>query len=203
LERIDLLFESDSAMKIKSTAVAIGFLLFAAPQLSFASTITWTLSDVTFDDGGSASGSFTTDSTTGAVTSFNIVTTAGTLLGSTTYDATTSYVFGDNYFSTNSFVLATNGSITPYINFAFADPLTGFGTNLLVVDVSLPAEWVGFECNGSDCELGRFMSRGSAITTVVSGIPEPSTWAMIILGFAGLGYVNYCRKNQRAAWHLA
>jgi hypothetical protein len=188
-------------MKIKSAAMAIGFFLFAAANPSFASTITWTLSDVTFDDGGSASGSFSTDSTSGAVTSFNIVTSGGSVLG-TTYDATTSSVF-DNYFSPNSFVLATNGSISPYINFAFADPLTGFGTNLLLVDVLLPAEWVGFECNGNDCELGRFMSSGSAFSTSVSGIPEPSTWAMIILGFAGLGYVSYCRKNQRAALHLA
>jgi hypothetical protein len=29
-------------------------------------------------------------------------------------------------------------------------------------------------------------------------VPEPSTWAMVLLGFAGLGFVSY-RRTQRAA----
>jgi PEP-CTERM motif len=33
--------------------------------------------------------------------------------------------------------------------------------------------------------------------TGVSGVPEPSTWAMIILGFAGLGFVGH-RKSRSA-----
>ena len=34
--------------------------------------------------------------------------------------------------------------------------------------------------------------------TPVSGVPEPSTWAMMILGFAGVGLVTYRRRNQRS-----
>jgi hypothetical protein len=33
----------------------------------------------------------------------------------------------------------------------------------------------------------------------VLGIPEPSTWAMVILGFAGVGFMAYRRRNQTAA----
>jgi hypothetical protein len=29
----------------------------------------------------------------------------------------------------------------------------------------------------------------------VSGVPEPSTWAMLLLGFAGLGFIGY-RRNK-------
>jgi len=29
-------------------------------------------------------------------------------------------------------------------------------------------------------------------------VPEPSTWAMMILGFAGIGYLTYRRRNQAA-----
>lgn len=36
-------------------------------------------------------------------------------------------------------------------------------------------------------------------TLSVSAIPEPSTWAMIILGFCGLGFMAYYRKSQMAA----
>jgi hypothetical protein len=30
----------------------------------------------------------------------------------------------------------------------------------------------------------------------VSAVPEPSTWAMMILGFAGVGFMAYRRKNK-------
>ena len=34
----------------------------------------------------------------------------------------------------------------------------------------------------------------------ISAVPEPSTWAMLILGFAGVGYISYrqARSNARA-----
>lgn len=38
----------------------------------------------------------------------------------------------------------------------------------------------------------------AAITTSVAAVPEPSTWAMMILGFAGVGYMAYRRKNKMA-----
>lgn len=36
----------------------------------------------------------------------------------------------------------------------------------------------------------------------VGAVPEPSTWAMIILGFAGVGFVAYRRKNQGTALRI-
>jgi hypothetical protein len=32
----------------------------------------------------------------------------------------------------------------------------------------------------------------------VAAVPEPSTWAMMILGFAGLGFMAYRRKNKHS-----
>lgn len=34
--------------------------------------------------------------------------------------------------------------------------------------------------------------------TLTSGVPEPSTWAMMTLGFAGLGFMAYRRRNHLA-----
>jgi hypothetical protein len=32
----------------------------------------------------------------------------------------------------------------------------------------------------------------------VAAVPEPSTWAMMILGFAGVGFMAYRRQKQGA-----
>ena len=36
------------------------------------------------------------------------------------------------------------------------------------------------------------------ITNIASGVPEPATWAMMILGFAGVGFMAYRRKSKPA-----
>jgi PEP-CTERM motif len=36
-------------------------------------------------------------------------------------------------------------------------------------------------------------------TDITGGVPEPSTWAMMILGFAGVGFMTYRRRNQNGA----
>jgi hypothetical protein len=38
-----------------------------------------------------------------------------------------------------------------------------------------------------------------SVTTGVSAVPEPSTWAMMILGFAGLGFMAYRRRDAALA----
>jgi hypothetical protein len=44
-----------------------------------------------------------------------------------------------------------------------------------------------------------FVSNGSFTGTMqaVTAVPEPSTWAMLILGFAGLGFMAYRRQQSR------
>jgi PEP-CTERM motif len=34
------------------------------------------------------------------------------------------------------------------------------------------------------------------VTPVTGGVPEPSTWAMLLLGFAGLGYAGFRRTSK-------
>ena len=36
-----------------------------------------------------------------------------------------------------------------------------------------------------------------------SSVPEPSTWAMMLLGFAGLGYVGFRKARARSASSIA
>jgi PEP-CTERM motif len=49
--------------------------------------------------------------------------------------------------------------------------------------------------------LGRVVLRqgeGDGVFAIGGAVPEPSTWAMLLLGFAGLGYVGY-RQAKRAS----
>ena len=42
-----------------------------------------------------------------------------------------------------------------------------------------------------------------ASSALVAGVPEPSTWAMMILGFLGLGFMAYRRKQNVTAFRIA
>jgi PEP-CTERM motif-containing protein len=41
------------------------------------------------------------------------------------------------------------------------------------------------------------------ITSITAAVPEPSTWAMMILGFAGIGAMAYRRRNKTAMIRVA
>ena len=48
--------------------------------------------------------------------------------------------------------------------------------------------------------LGTLRSFSSDVSGDFSStVPEPSTWAMMLLGFAGLGYVGFRKARARSA----
>ena len=52
----------------------------------------------------------------------------------------------------------------------------------------------------SFAQLDNCCQGGILLDTVsVTAVPEPSTWAMMILGFMGVGFMAYRRRNQEAA----
>jgi hypothetical protein len=179
-------------MKARCFGLAVAMMLTILAVPANASVINWTLSGVTFDDGGTASGTFSTDSNTGGVTAFDITTTGGSTLGGSVYDTTTSALFGNNFFSSNSFILATLNGSSPYINLVFVNPLTSTGVDVLVPGTSVGSVVGSWECN--NCDPRRGVVGGEA----VSAVPEPSTWAMLLLGFAGIGSMAYRRKSRPA-----
>jgi hypothetical protein len=70
-----------------------------------------------------------------------------------------------------------------------ASPITGVFLKV-INDGSLPF-------NGP----GRQPTNGNFVVTeltadAVAAVPEPSTWAMLILGFAGVGFMAYRRRDQ-------
>jgi len=41
------------------------------------------------------------------------------------------------------------------------------------------------------------------LTWIPCRVPEPSTWAMLFLGFAGIGFMSYRRKNKATTFRFA
>jgi hypothetical protein len=51
----------------------------------------------------------------------------------------------------------------------------------------------------TDGNLWSLDATGHAVATpFTDAVPEPSTWAMMILGFAGVGFMAYRRKSKQA-----
>jgi hypothetical protein len=48
-----------------------------------------------------------------------------------------------------------------------------------------------------------FNGVGGTVVVPSSGVPEPSTWAMLLLGFAGLGFAGYRSQKKRYAGLVA
>ena len=168
----------------------LGFLLTAPVQ---AAAINWTLSGVTFDDGGTASGTFSTDATTGSLLSWDITTTAGNFpFGGYHYDSSSS--FRDVSTPISFSVLSVNTNFSPVLDLHFVNPLN-------VVGVSPFA-------NGSreyhilivqnDSELHqRAITAGYA--TSITAVPDPETYAMMLAGLGLLGFAARRRKQAQAA----
>jgi hypothetical protein len=78
---------------------------------------------------------------------------------------------------------------------------SGGEINLFTSPSLVPGEGFTQACSSGCTPGGGFGNLGTfnidySITAISSAVPEPSTWAMMILGFFGLGFVAYRRKQQ-------
>jgi hypothetical protein len=51
---------------------------------------------------------------------------------------------------------------------------------------------------GHGPDTSNFYGTIETFSSEVAAVPEPSTWAMMILGFAGVGFMVYRRKSKPA-----
>jgi hypothetical protein len=58
-----------------------------------------------------------------------------------------------------------------------------------------------FGANSSSTET--YISASIETLSISSAVPEPSTWAMMILGFAGVGFMAYRRSRKDNGLALA
>ncbi len=84
-----------------------------------------------------------------------------------------------------------------------ADSLTTAGRGSTVNQADNPAGYlIGLNLNGAN-QITFSTSETAFEFAFTAPVPEPSTWAMMILGFAGVGFMAYRRNRQSPALRLA
>jgi hypothetical protein len=121
--------------------------------------------------------------------------------------------FASNPFGTGSNITnSTGSSVGTYFDPTGAFALAGFflgatdhnpfkvgvgGT--FVVPLGATALFFGLpDGNGFNGPSGFYADNSGSFEVQVTAVPEPSTWAMMILGFCGMGFLAYRRKNKQA-----
>jgi hypothetical protein len=118
----------------------------------------------------------------------------GQITGGISVSVDSSVSSADLFAPTLGFAFTTNLGTCPAVlsggsnckmNVFLTTAVAGIYDNVVTLDftVNLPS-------GGTQVEADTF-----EIKAVVGSVPEPSTWAMMILGFLGLGYMAYRRKN--------
>jgi hypothetical protein len=164
-------------IKFLFAALLVAVLSSVTPASAIIATYTFTCVGCGYGlDDPAITGTLTVSS--GAVTGANLTTDVGTF---NTIAATTQYPL--EYF------VALTGPLFYELDLWLETPTTLFSGQPTVIDPVFS-------------ELLNKMTltdEGSVFGTLeVSGVPEPSTWAMMLLGFAGVGFMAYRRKSKPA-----
>ena len=187
--RLPRLERSMNRMTFRSLiAVPVLFLSLSVPSIASAEGITWTLSGVTFDDGGTASGTFVYDALANTVGLVNIVTTAGVGLGAFPGATYTSVNPGfvpptslEIAFVTNPSLLDFTG--TPALDLQFLTDLTNSGGTISLIGAGQGGGEV--TCADAGCSAAgsvyRLINAGE-VTSPAVPVPEPSAFLLLGLG---------------------
>ena len=83
---------------------------------------------------------------------------------------------------------------------AFKDPDGVFDANSVLLTTLVDNTFSHGQFALYDTDAAMSFSNFTVSGSLVSGaVPEPSTWAMMLLGFAGLGFMAYRRTKKGAA----
>jgi hypothetical protein len=177
-------------------AFAVGMAFAALP--AHAGTVDWTFNG-TFEDNGSASGSFTADSTTGNVLSFNVITTNGNFAetGNTAIIPGSFYSSSTASLTNNSsgfeFTLALNDTSATLVldfNSFLGDPGTG---NIILPSPVFDSEETYF---GADTPVPRTLTGSGNGVLEASTTPLPASLPLFATGLCALGIFGCLRKKN-------
>ena len=206
-------------MRINS--IVIGLALFVLAQPAAASVVTYNYTGHNFDEFYTYNASNPYSSADFVTGSFKLAAPLAANLSSSNVSVL-SFSFSDGVETISDtsanlfqqiFQFSTNalGQITSWFI------LVGTQTSTEQLQIgTLLSDWAAAD-HGTQtvCTLGSFPNgctentqvRGLVFTPgtfeVASAVPEPATWAMMILGFAGVGFLAYRRREKSQAPRLA
>ena len=183
--------------RLSTGMFAVVALLWA--QSAQAVPILWTLEDVTFLDGGAASGSFIFDADFSLYSSIGVSTTAGsTVLSGASSDAEHTF-----YVGSPQFLVMIDGPVAPgtrVLQLPFVVALSNAGGTVTLGGLFNFGEG---SCGAAPCQdvsallPFRYLAEGRVVgnPVAVSPVPEPSTLLLVTAGLAAAR----ARRRQSAA----
>jgi hypothetical protein len=171
-------------VKLAAGAAALAMMLGAA-QASQAAIVDWTLSNGTFDDGGTFFGAFQVDTSTDTITDWNVTTTGGLL--------------GANYAPGAGGIGTLNDAFDSGSGPSFSRGSNSFDlTNIPLGGPGSVADLTGRETAYIFRPFlsSRKVTGGQAVGLLAGGVPEPATWLMMILG-AGLAGTKLRQRRRQ------
>lgn len=184
--------------------VATGTVLALGSASANAGTITQTVSLLSPEFAVVTAGSTSFSQFDGALGTLNSVTfnyslPDGVVYLATNHDYMFYYLFNPNF--TTQLLKGTNFGINGGANLgppsvsSYSDPFlaqyVGLGTLTLKANVSKSYGSDRVHINGTPFAVITYN-----FTDAVASVPEPATWAMMILGFGGVGFTARRRKNM-------
>ncbi len=178
------------------------FLLAAllVPCAALATTVQWTISGATFDDGGTLTGSFTYDFTNNTISSISVTTTAGGGFPAATFTTLLpTIIVNPNYIPLLTAACTPSVDCTgmPALGLVFQAPITAAGGS-----VALDLAATQRTCTNANCSsvavFSRFLKTGSVVGTILAtGIPALSNSALMSLGLMlAAGGALLLRRNE-------
>ena len=175
-------------MKRLVVALTLGIAAATAPGAQ-AAPLLWTLYDVTFPDGGAASGSFDFDTSTSTFSNINIATTSGTSFAGATY---TSLAPGYGAAADGAFFVT--GALPDYTGASLL--YLSFNVPLLAAGGAFPLVSTEYTCTSATCQTAnplRTTQRGYVSTLPIGdaiSVPEPMSLALLGVGLLGMAAVR-------------
>ena len=194
------------------TAALVAGLGFVVP--AHAAVITYTLEDVIFDDGGTASGSFDFDTSTNTFSNISIISTAGSLFDGTTHfadwpstvsDPLVRFVNSDATGSTglprltDAIGISFNVQQSPGV-FTSIIPDLGL-SDMIVLDYVSESRCVVSNCGIAHGIRASFSGRLVTDDLPVSQVPVPATFLLFLTGLSGLGFTAFRRNQHKESVH--